>query len=102
MTITNTKDNIFIEGFDDYLSLMSWTNCALNPIHWQNIIYSGKTSEIPEELAREYISFIDNPENNGKDIPFKNYSHRFLGVKTAKESIQSACNQNYCVIYKTF
>ena len=93
------KQDIFIEGFDSNQRLISNQYLLANNI--KLVLYSGKTSEIPEELARECISFIDNPMDNGRNIPFKNYSHNFLGVTTDKESIQSACSQEFCIIYKT-
>jgi hypothetical protein len=61
---TKLKENLFIEGFDS----------DRNPIHWQNIIYSGETSEISEELAND--------------------------LKSDVESILSACSSKFCVIYK--
>ena len=46
------------------------------------------TNDITEEQCESIVGFINNPENNG-DIPYKNYNHNFLGVETAKESLQS-------------
>jgi hypothetical protein len=71
---TKLKENLFIEGFDSDFSIMIWKNCDRNPIHWQNIIYSGETSEISEELAND--------------------------LKSDVESILSACSSKFCVIYK--
>ncbi|MCK9417500.1 hypothetical protein M0Q97_12740 [Candidatus Dojkabacteria bacterium] len=70
---TKLKENLFIEGFDSDFSIMVWKNCDRNPIHWQNIIYSGETSKISEELANDLESDI--------------------------KSILSACSSKFCVIY---
>lgn len=98
--MTQLKEGIFIERFDTteevYEGLKKNDLYAGSP----NKIYMGKTSEISEGLVSNYVSYIDNPENNDKNIHFKNYNHSFLGVETAKESIKSACNKEYCIIYK--
>lgn len=94
----NLKEKIFIEGFDnpkDY-----FLNPSNEIIKASKIIYSGKTSEISEELAKECVTnygiLNDNPFHNYK-VESQYFEYLF---KTAKESIQSACSQEYCIIYK--
>lgn len=75
--MVNTKDDIWIEGFEsNYLTFNSAILSSLG-ISQQDIIYRGKTSEIPEEVAIEW---------NTKE--------------TARESIQSACPEEWCIIYR--
>lgn len=88
---TNLKDNIWIEGFDD-------AGKVRKTFAYQNlvpIIFVGKTSEIPEEIARECV---------GRGyIMLVNYykSHDGKTVCSPNEFILSACDKPYCVIYKT-
>ena len=98
---TQLKDNIFIEGYNKK-DLGALIAIELEDFGY-NIIYNGKTSEIPEEIAKGCADFHPN-------IHYKDYSiEGYKKVKdwtdnwtklTAKESIQSACNQTYCIIYK--
>ena len=113
----NTKDNIWIEGFDtieaknDELRYL----CHVSENMLSELIYAGKTSDISEEIAKEcvkeislstgifYVNYIKM--NALKIIEEKRgASHNILVtqpmLKSAKESIQSACNQEYCIIFK--
>ena len=96
----NLKDNIWIEGFDDRF------DCAIAGYNGNVLLYEGKTSEIPKEIAKECVEqigewFIGNTpiyqnyidENN---IPVMK-RHVILN---SKQSIQSACEKEYCIIYK--
>lgn len=106
----NLKDNIWIEGFDSELFMQS-NLYSLKCLVYEEI-YSCKTSEIPEEIAKEcVIEFglckgyeLDDGTILNEDVSFgfKNYKEGFgeLDFKTAKESIQSACDKEYCIIYK--
>lgn len=85
---TNLKDNIWIEGFNSFTGLSFALVAGVKPI------YSGKTSEISEELAKECVEWSEFD----KDI--LSYYHYSKAFKTAKESIQSACDKEYCIIYK--
>lgn len=87
MSKVNLKDNIWIQGFDSFITLSFALAAGVKPI------YAGKTSEIPEELAKECVL----PPVNG----YRNYKNLWINVNTAKESIQSACPEEYCIIYKT-
>lgn len=76
------------------------------------IIYSGKTSEIPEELARELFELqqvFNTPEYLSQDIDrYRNYrvTEYVWFDCTLKESIQSALTKEggsiykYCIIFK--
>lgn len=117
MTKVNLKDNIFIEGFDDINKFLSKENKynVQNTLHFLKrfLIYSGKTSEIPEDLAKECViqfglckgTQLDDGSILQEDIyfGFKNYKPGFgvVDFETPKESIQSACDKEYCIIYKT-
>ena len=93
------KEGIFIEGSSNveyFYGLEAWVN------HYgSGVIYQGKTSEIPEELASQCCKY----QNSYEGEPFyKKYGDVIWTIypyKTAKESIQSACQNEYCIIYKT-
>lgn len=71
-------------------------------------MYYGKTSEMPEELAQncvESYSITSGPLIiPNKIVKYKTYGpvcHSiYYPFKTAKESIQSACTENFCIIFK--
>ena len=94
------KEQIWIEGFDNYVieDIVSFNN-KLDKLD-NKVIYSGKTSEIFEELAKECVQ----TPLMGDFIDYSNHIRGamcYIAVSTAKESIQSACSQPYCIIYKT-
>ena len=93
---TLLKQNIYIEGFDEeyIFNYQLFTD--------GKIIYQGKTSEIDEELAKECVDQYSllNPVlywNYG--VPYPHY-YTDCEFTTAKDSIQSACSQKFCIIYK--
>jgi hypothetical protein len=105
MNKVNLKDSIFIEGFS-YEEI-----CAFSKEDWRNIvedvridhvIYSGKTSEIPEELVKKLLKECDL----GYVVHYPDFKKNLKATKiyhtvnTAKESIKSACSEEYCLIYK--
>jgi hypothetical protein len=108
--MVNLKDNIWIEGFDNnqvaFTAFEKMTQLA------NGTIYAGETRSIPEELAGEYVqqnglvkgTQLDDGIIVGEDVFFgyKNYKEGFgiLEYRTAKESIQSACDKEYCIIIK--
>ena len=103
MSKVNLKDNIWIEGFDT----LDWLNAHIFPFEYFEILYKGKTSEIPEEIIRSVCELQDvfnTPEYINQDIDrYKNYKvteYTWYDC-TAKESIQSACSDEFCIIYKT-
>lgn len=92
------KKDIFIEGFDD-IDLWNKKLCYLGQISEKNIkiIYQGKTSEITRDDVEDYII-----ANKGAYLLFyRNYKDGFPLFRTIQKSIQSACNKDYCIIYKT-
>lgn len=96
---TQLKDDIWIEGFDTIdtrnkrLKIISICDTIID-----ELIYSGKTSEISEELAKECIDWNEFDDNI---IKYYDYIKDYWPHLTAKESIKSACSQEYCIIYKT-
>ena len=91
------KDNIVIEGFDVGQKSLLYDR-ILQLRGRQNVIYDGKTSEIPEEIAKECaLNWRTDGLYNNYKISSQYEEYMF---KTARESIQSACNQIYCIIYK--
>lgn len=85
----NLKDNIWIEGFEKYHLLLTKI-ATIDKL----IIYQGKTSEISEELAIKCI------KEGFLSCDYMNYHNKIIEFETAKESIQSACDKKYCIIYK--
>jgi hypothetical protein len=94
------KGNLFIAGFDtnEELELASF---EINDA----IVYEGETSEISEELASNLCSFMFWDEQSYHERRrFYNYGKRSVvsyPFLTGKESIESACKQKYCLIYRT-
>lgn len=93
---TELKEGIFIEGFDEKIHLNLTCDVYFEDTH--NILYKGKTSDIPEEVAKEGVKNwrTDGLYNNYK---IESQYEEYL-FKTAKQSIQSACDKEYCIIYK--
>lgn len=98
---TELKPNIFIEGFNEKdLQVL----CGMEVEDSGHVLlYEGKTSEIPEELAKEYVEYYI------QRCKHKNYNPDKLlegiklnGFNYATQSIQSACQQEFCIIYKTY
>lgn len=91
----NVKNNIWIEGFDDFIKYWnSYTELGQITDSIITIIYSGKTSEIFHYVDYvEKLSIFTPQYRNYKGI----HSDYF---ETAKESFESACDKEYCIIYK--
>lgn len=101
---TLLKDSIWIEGFDtidnrnERLRIISICDTIID-----ELIYSGKTSEISEELAKTCAEILAKTTFGNF---YRNYQYNkpqpvSFTKCAAKESIQSACSQIYCIIYKT-
>ena len=98
--MVNLKDNIWIEGFGTKRKMVIELSKGA---HIDTpIVYFGKTSDIPEEIAKKcveltstglYKSYIWN------DDKVEEYGIQPLS-NTAKESVQSACNREYCIVFK--
>src|SRR5690554_4099398 len=94
---TELKEGIFIEGFDthhDWGTRMDVVD--FDELRYE-LLYAGETSSIPENVAKECVRYVHDG--------FKNYYMGFNGTNifdrvTAKESIQTACDKKYCIIYK--
>ena len=106
MSKLNLKDNIWIEGFTREelfdLSKEDWRN-IVDDVSVDKMLYSGKTSEIPEEIAKMVLDWMFWDEKIEQRM-YKNYNKPFIVTYpfvNYKESIQSACNKEYCIIYKT-
>ena len=86
---------ILIKGFTSRKEMIQfhnyYINNAINPI----IFYEGKTSDISEELAK---SLVDKGSLCG--FYWNNKINDYDKTITAKQSIQSVCNEKYCIIYK--
>lgn len=95
------KPEIFIEGFDkewEYRQRLYGNKGISNSIE---LLYQGRTNKIHEELASQCCKYQNSYE--GKPfykeyggITWATYPH-----EKAKESIQSACQNEFCIIYKT-
>ena len=98
--MTNTKDNIWIEGFDNnQTAFAAFEELAGLP---NETIYAGKTSDIPEEIAKECVEVTATGLFKNyiwSDEKVQDYGMQPIST-TAKESIQSACNREYCIIFK--
>lgn len=103
---TNLETGYIIEGFDNYNDYVKFT--GFKYLASKKVLYHGKTSEIPEEIAKKCVKKFNNPcaigNCHGKfyDYSQKNRTYTVADklLNTVKESIQSACNQEYCIIYK--
>lgn len=91
MSKVNLKDNIWICGFDSEKEVSD----IILTVSFDTFIYSGKTSDIPEEVAKDCVY---RRGLNGKYI-YADYSGKICTF-TAKQSIQSACDKPYCIICK--
>ncbi|MCK9417179.1 isochorismatase family protein [Candidatus Dojkabacteria bacterium] len=89
------KNNIEIEGFDSIEELHE------ADLHIIYSYYAGKISDVPEELAKGWCDFIfwdERPER----CRFYNYGKKSVvsyPYLSAKESIESAVDKEYCIIY---
>ena len=99
MPKVNLKDNIFIEGFDNELDVYDRSIDLCIDLGNFSILYEGKTSEIPEELL-DFLLSEDCPKEESH-YNYKDFLGNLCIHTTAKESIQSACDKEYCIIYKT-
>ena len=103
------KDSIWIEGFVTQtgvdLELLSdnksfLRDCIFDEFN-SNLLYEGKTSEIPEELASQCCKYQNSYEGEPFYTEYGDITWGTYPYETAKESIQSACQSEFCIIYKT-
>lgn len=99
MSKVNLKDNIWIEGFDSEKEVYDITLI----VDFDTCIWAGKTSDIPEEVAKECVKKHPNIYYMDYDVPshirIKDWTSNWTKI-TAKKSIQSACDKPYCIISK--
>lgn len=112
--MVNLKDNIWIEGFggSEQVSYNAFIRMAELA---EALVWHGKTSDIPEEVAKECVRdivlstgvfYINYRKMEALKLQagVRRFYHNEIVwepmLKTAKESIQSACNQEYCIIFK--
>ena len=89
----NLKGDICIIGFDDRQAAFSEFERLTQLAN--GTIYVGKTLDIPEEIAENIAYKGELCEYYWNEI-LDDYDKTI----TAKESIQSACRQEYCIIFK--
>lgn len=101
MNKVELKNKIFIEGFDtqwQYRKRLYGNTGISNSVE---LIYQGKTSEMPEELASQCCKYHTIYEGSVHYKEYGNITWATYPYIEAKESIQSACNKEFCIIYKT-
>ena len=113
----NLKSNIWIEGFypditengfDAKDKLMGFLIKNFfdkdNLDKLDDVLYEGKTLDIPEDVASMFCDWTFWDEKDQKERRrYYNYGERSVvsyPFLSAKESIESACNAEYCVVYK--
>lgn len=94
---TKLKRGVYIVGFKTQLQLN-------NHIQYRdkNILYEGETSLVPSEIFNKICDFMfwdEKPERKR----YYNYGKRFIvsyPYEDSKESILSACKNEWCLIYR--
>jgi hypothetical protein len=99
---TNLKDDIWIQGFDKEGFVLGAILKTINKLGAGNVLYLGKTSEVSEELANEVLKIDEELSywDDIRDIVYINYQGN-TSTSCFKTAIKSACNNMYCIIYKT-
>lgn len=94
----NLKDNIWIEGLNSGIEV----SVCYDALGYENIIYHGKTTEIPEEIAKECVEIHQGLSywEGADDLFYVDYNDKTNGFSKAKNSAQSACPQEYCIIFR--
>ena len=94
---TNLGTGYIIEGFNTLKEVVREQIGRDKTKEFRETLYEGKTSEIPEDIAKECVTLYHEGQ---EDETYTNYSGFEFYCLTLLESIQSACNQTYCIIYK--
>ena len=95
----NLKKNIWIEGFNTPLQRDNRILELLPKIgdadQKDPILYWKKTSEITEEVAKQLVERLSifTPMYRAYDKTYSDY------YETAVESIKSACQHKWCIVY---
>jgi len=95
------NDNYYLEGFD--------TKKEARLIHKNisssmSVIYIGKTSEIPEEIALRISTKVEFRPDEGFPLCIgymigEDDGNSIL-YTTAFKAVQKACDKEFCIIYK--
>jgi hypothetical protein len=95
--MTNLKENIWIEGYNTYEDItISW-----DPHKWSDLIYHGKTSEIPEKILETAMPDPDNTWNEKLCQCGERTTCYYCAMHfDLKEEINEYCDKEYCIIYK--
>lgn len=92
----NTKDNIWVEGFDQFDSWAEGIENLLEDIQHINIIYAGRALFIPTHLASTVVESIqDDP---GRIEGYRDYTTGHC--VSLRESINSVCRGEYYIVYE--
>jgi hypothetical protein len=103
--VINLKDNIWIEGYDNHKSC----NYATLQYEVKNILYFGLTRNV---IATGINGLVERKIVNIDSIPTETYKNYKIGslafgrmatwgsIFNAQQSILSACNGKYCIIFK--
>ena len=101
--MTNLKENIWCEGFKNDFEIQQYWYSHRHEI--ESVIYQGKASEIPEEIAREVCELqqVFNTEEYIKQDIDRYRNYRVIESVwfdcTAKQSIKSAVTKPDGTIY---
>ena len=102
----NLKDDIWIEGCDknEPFDKINGGDNFFNLFHLldkDKIIYLGKTSEIPRDLAKSLLK-IDEKLSHWEDyddVFYMSYDGD-ISHSDYRDSLKSTCDKEYCIIYK--
>lgn len=102
MSRIELKPGIFIEGFDEEYQYRQRLYGNKGISNSTELLYQGKTNEISEELAKECAELLTpkHPISLWRNYKYDKPQPASFTKCTAKESIQSACDKEYCIIYK--
>lgn len=92
----NLRDNIWIEGFNNHNNLIAYYDSLVH--ERKERIYCGKSSEIREEIAKECVKKWCSGNGFYNNYKTESQYTEYL-CKTAKQSILSACDKEFCIIF---
>jgi hypothetical protein len=87
----NLKDDIWLMEIDTNEEML----CKLTELNFNDVIYAGKLDNIKEEIAKKCVDCFRNEYY----LDYSCTQDFVFDFKTAKQSIKSACNKKYCIIY---
>lgn len=101
----NLKDNIWIEGFDEFTFAYEKYNDLVELPN--GTIYGGKTKNIPYSVAENCVKsyIVDKGSDSERTSGYFDYNRNEKSKWVASydspiDSIKSACDYEYCLIYK--